>query len=355
MKTEDYNNYADYLPGITDDCPQEFFRLAQVFSENVFELITDEDKIIVPYMMDDAIESFLSFEHPVMTGIYDKTKRDLITGNLEIKKDCYILVVRQHSDNDDNFFTIRFTGIHMTNHLYRYHNIGHFWINRYEYLRQLDYRLWIIRDKYQFFGKAACSDEEISLINLYEFAPLRYYTCIDWEKEAGNECSPAGTDAFIRIAEEVNDKSMLWVLHLYKKKPNKIFEKILTYMLRTYRHEKIAGKLHDMIEHASSAYSERSFGYDIDSFINKCREKIKNLFPEGNKICETLEEQPFTIYDGDFIYYFHFMFWKRSGYVKECKIKTIKLCGNDIHTLSEQFNRQFALIEENIKRNGGHI
>ena len=46
MKIEDYNSYADYLPGITKDCSQEFFRLAQIFSQNVFELITDEDKIM---------------------------------------------------------------------------------------------------------------------------------------------------------------------------------------------------------------------------------------------------------------------------------------------------------------------
>lgn len=355
MKIEDYNDYAEYLPGITDECPQEFFRLAQIFSENVFELISDKDRKAIPYMMDDAIESFLVFENPVMTGIYDKAKRELITGNLEIKKDDYILVVKQHSDNDDNFFTIRFTGLHMTNHFYSYHNIGHFWISRYEYLRQLDYRLWVIRDKYQFFGKAACNDEEISLIDFYEFAPLRYYTCIDWEKEAGNECTSAGVNAFIHIAEEVNDKSFLRILRLYKKKPNIILEKILTYMFRTYRHEKIVSKLQDMINHASSSYPERSFGHEIDSFIAKCREKIKNLLPADNKICETLEEQPFTIYDGDFEYYFHFMFWKRSCLTKNCIIKTIKLSGNDVQTLFGQFNRQFTEIEKIIWENGGHI
>ena len=110
-----------------------------------------------------------------------------------------------------------------------------------------------------------------------------------------------------------------------------------------------------MINHASSSYPERSFGHEIDSFINKCRKKIRNLLPAVNKICETLEEQPFTIYDGNFVYFFHFIFWKRSGLTKNCIIKTIKLSGNDIQTLSEQFKRQFTEIEKIIRENGGHI
>ena len=355
MEVEDYNSYAEYLPGITDDCPEEFFRLAQIFSENVFELISDGKRVFVPYMMDDAIESLLIFEFPVVTGSYDKNKRELITGRLEIQDKTYILIVSQHSASVDNFLTIRFTGLYMENNFYSYHNIGHFWIDGYEYLRQLDYRLWVIRDKYQFFGKDACTDEEINLIALYEFAPLRYYTCIDWEKDAGNECSMAGIDAFIRVAKEIGDKSFLKMLYRYKKRQSSLNEKILAYMLRSFRHTEIVDKLQKMIDDASSKYPERSFGNDNDLFIKECRDKIKLLVSSDKKICETLEEQPFTLYDGEFNYKFHFMFWKRHGLVRDCVIKSIELCSDDVHTLSEQFSMQFSEIERYFVRNGGHI
>lgn len=345
MKVEDYNNYREFLPGIRDDSPEEFYRLAQIFSENVFELIQNDNGVSVPYMMDDAIESFIIFENPVVTGNYDKNKRELITGSIEVQPDKCILVVRQQmSGEEDSFFTIRFTGLHMENHLYRYHTIGHFWISGYEYLRQLDYRLWVIRDKYQFFGREACSDEEISLLNLYEFAPLRYYTCIDWEKDAGNECSINGIEAFISIAKKAGDKSFLNILQHYLKKQSKIYEKTLIFMLRSYKHSCIVKELQKLIDDASSIYDERSFGEKYDAFIKNCRKEINDIFPKENKVCECLEEQPFTIYDGEFSYNFHFIFWKRHFLSRNCKIYTIELHGNDIKQLKNQFQKQINEI-----------
>lgn len=45
---------------------------------------------------------------------------------------------------------------------YDYGKIGHFWVEGYEYLRQLEYRIAILRDKVDYLGeqKNCCTKEE---------------------------------------------------------------------------------------------------------------------------------------------------------------------------------------------------
>lgn len=39
MQTEEVKQYEKFLPGLTEDCPDEFVYLAQILKENVFELM----------------------------------------------------------------------------------------------------------------------------------------------------------------------------------------------------------------------------------------------------------------------------------------------------------------------------
>ena len=55
----------------------------------------------------------------------------------------YVLVVRQ----GDNAVTLLFEKLDLEVHLYNYGEIAHFWVPGYEYLRQLEYRIAILRDK----------------------------------------------------------------------------------------------------------------------------------------------------------------------------------------------------------------
>lgn len=59
-------------------------------------------------------------------------------------------------------------------YLYEYAYTGHFWVKGYEYLRQLEYRLAILRDKYDYLGEEYCTEEEKRLAALVEFSPLNY-------------------------------------------------------------------------------------------------------------------------------------------------------------------------------------
>lgn len=58
--------------------------------------------------------------------------------------------------------------------LYDYGRTAHFWIEGYEYLRQLEYKISILRDKLDYLGEKYCNDLEKELANLTDFPPLNY-------------------------------------------------------------------------------------------------------------------------------------------------------------------------------------
>ena len=42
------------LPGLSEDMPESFFRLAEIFEQQVFELSRKGDDFFIPYLMNDA-------------------------------------------------------------------------------------------------------------------------------------------------------------------------------------------------------------------------------------------------------------------------------------------------------------
>ena len=151
-------------------------KLAQLLEQDQFELLIPEkmrtesgrisDKasasmdIPLVYLMNDAVESFLVFRNVRMTGEYHSDYQ----GELQAS------MTRQ----DETVLTLFFEALDLEVHLYEYAYTGHFWVKDYEYLRQLEYRLAILRDKYDYLGEAYCTEEEIKLAALVEFPPLNY-------------------------------------------------------------------------------------------------------------------------------------------------------------------------------------
>lgn len=335
MQTDDLKQYKKFLPGLTKDCTEEFVYLAQIFKENVFELMEkrDDTQYYVVYIMNDAIESFLVFENAVMIGEYEKENDEVIQGTLDKINDNYILVVRQ---GDHNSFTIRFSGLRLENNLYQYHNIGHFWVKEYEYLRQINYRLGIMQDKYQFLGEKVCNQEELDLLPLYEFAPLRNYICVSWEKEEPFQSTERGIEAFLQLAKEDNDVPMVKWLIRYQKKQSKWSEWILTRMLKTVSHRRVIELLVNKIDQASLKYNERSFGELEDQLIANCRKKLKvTLLQHKNITC--LEEQPFSVGD-EFTYTFHLLSFNEKRMFRKIQIHSIVLKGCNLDTLESEFD-----------------
>ena len=335
MKTKNYNQYKKYLSGLQENYPDEFIYLAQIFKENVFELLldTEETSCRVVYMMNDAIESFLVFENAVMVGEYEKENEEIIHGRLDMINDNYILSVRQ---GEHNSFTIRFSRLRLENNLYQYHTIGHFWVKKDEYLRQITYRLGIIHDKYQFLGEKVCNQEELDLLPLYEFAPLRNYICVSWEKEETFRSTDEGIQAFLLLAKEANDYSMEKHLIRYQKRQSKWNERILTLMLKTVSHRRVIDLLIDKINQASLKYKERSFGKIEDQLIASCRKKLReSLLPYNNM--SFLEEQPFSVGE-EFTYTFHLLNFKENWIFRKVQVHSIVLKGSNLERLENEFD-----------------
>ena len=176
MDFDDKKFYMNYLDGLTDDMPDEFFRLAQVFELNLFEpvRIDGSSDIYAAYIMNDAVESFFVFEQPVITGTYKDIESEQIEG-VEKLDDGYMLIVNQ---GGENVFTIKFVKLSITSTYFNYGCMGHFWVKGYEYLRQLEYQLAVIRDKYRFLGSSSCNEKELVFMRLADFPPVKKYRSV---------------------------------------------------------------------------------------------------------------------------------------------------------------------------------
>ena len=106
----------------------------------------------VPYMMNDAIECYLSFHGLRISGKYDKDYEGEMWAQLEEREGRYGLIVHQ---GEESVFTMWFDEIMEHTNCYRYHEIGHFWREGAEQWRQLVYMIGTIREKYRFLGEVS--------------------------------------------------------------------------------------------------------------------------------------------------------------------------------------------------------
>ena len=120
--------------------------------------------------MNDAVESFLVFHNSTITGQYKSEYEGGLLAVLDKKEEEYVLVVHQ----GDSVITLFFEDLLQQNNLYNYGDIGHFWVKGYEYLRLLEYRLAILRDKCDYLDIDCSTPEERKLAALVEFPPLNY-------------------------------------------------------------------------------------------------------------------------------------------------------------------------------------
>ena len=155
---------------ITIPFQEEYEKLKLLISQGVFELVlpeTDEGDIRLVYLMNDAVESFLIFRQAKLTGTYEPDFEGELKADLEKRGNQYILIVHQ----GNSVFTVFFRDLDLETHLFNYGKTGHFWVKEYEYLRQLEYRIAILRDKREYLGKEFCTEEEEKLSYLAEFPP----------------------------------------------------------------------------------------------------------------------------------------------------------------------------------------
>lgn len=302
------------LSGLDQTYPETFDRLEQVLEENVFEIAKIENgNYYVAYMMNDALESYLVFQNTVIIGKYDKeqTQKTHATISKQERKPGYVLAVRQA---DGNTFTMWFDELVMENHAYQYHNIGHYWVEGDEFLRQLVYRLGIIQDKYLYFNERFCNQAEEALLPVNGFGPLLAYVYVPWNAEEEYPSTNQGIKAFLTIAEAAKDDLLCKYIRKYQKKQTTRMQKKITHMLKEYRHIGVLKELQSRIEQASIPYDVRSFGEKKDAFLAWCREYLQTHCQDeiSEKKIRILEEQPFTMWEGPFRFRFHFVRYERE-------------------------------------------
>lgn len=247
------------------DCSgMEFEKLADLLEQGQFELLNlpvgDERKkpsdIRLVYMMNDTAESFLVFHEAVLTGNYlpdyegelsaslDKEETDNTDAEGE-EKGRYILAVHQ----GDTVCTLFFKDISLECELYDYGEIGHFWVKGYEYLRQLEYKIAILGDKWEYLGEDCCSEEEKKLASLREFPPLSYlfYPAASLayvrEKEEPWKCSPLAAKLVEEAAKQEKDTWFAKMVSLYKRYPVRVLARYIAWMFHREAHKRVTDHL----------------------------------------------------------------------------------------------------------------
>ena len=292
--------------------------LEELLEQDQFELLLPEYKLV--YMMNDAVESFLVFENARFTGEYLPDYEGTIKAVLEKKEKEYILVVNQ---GEDSVFTIFFESLKLEIQCYDYGKIGHFWVEGYEYLRQLEYRIAILRDKVDYLGeqKNCCTKEERKLALLAEFPPLNYCSYPSVKPEyivPKSEPWQVNLDA-IRLMKElaiqVKDKMLIQMLALYEQYPVKTIAKIIAKMLHRKRHLAVIRLLDKKLQKEAGNYPKRSFGKKSNAEhkkqIEQAYERQKALKAKGIE-SEVLWQEPFVYAQDSVEFEVYVMVWKKG-------------------------------------------
>lgn len=318
-----------------EELPDAFQKLAELLGEDQFELVAVNEKgsqdiyvrngeIRLVYLMNDAVESFLVFGNARMTGVYKPDYEGEILADLSRQGREYILVVHQ----DDSVVTLFFETLTLEKHLYDYSQIGHFWVEGYEYLRQLEYRLAILRDKYDYIGGDSCNALEEKLSALVEFPPLNYccYPAVPEKYIVPRENpwvpSQKAISVMKEIAEQADDDSFIRWLEIYRRFPFKWMARKLAGMLHCTKHIKVTECLSRKLKEASAGYGDRSFGKEADkqleALMKKAKERQAELKARGIE-SEVLREEPFTTARDSLGFKVYLMIWTKGR--RDCTVK----------------------------------
>ena len=292
-------------------------KLAQLLEQDQFELIFTEQDIRLVYLMNDAVESSLVFQNARMTGEYKDDYEGELDATLEKQGQKYVLIVHQ----GDTVVTLFFENLIQENHFYEYGTIAHFWVKKYEYLRQLEYRLAILRDKYDYLGEKSCNEKEKQLAQLVDFPPLNYccYPAVPAKyivpRENPWEPSEDALMVMEELAERAGDRFLKVVLKLYRKYPIPFLAKRIGNMLHRNRHSKVVDLIDREIQEASKKYPCRYFGRDIELKVHQTMNAVKerqNQLKEKGQQSVILREEPFTTAQDSIAYKIYLMIWKQG-------------------------------------------
>lgn len=306
-----------------------FVMLEELLEQDQFELLPakegDTERRLV-YLMNDAVESFLVFHGAALTGHYLEDYEGALTWSMSRDAARYVLVVRQ----GDNAVTLLFENLDLEVHLYNYGEIAHFWVPGYEYLRQLEYRIAILRDKCEYLGPEYCTEEERRLAHLAYFPPLNY--C----------CYPAVPEKYIvpipdpwnpseealnvmeDLARECGNKKLGRRLAFYRRHPWPVLAKRIAAMLHRTECEDVIDLLSRRLREAVQDYPRRSFGEEADrnmAEMERQAERRKQELENRGIRADILREEPFTIAGDNLEFHVYLMIWETKGRDRRVRIE----------------------------------
>ena len=307
-----------------------FEMLKRLLSQNEFELLlpdqtgakeknTDKTDIRLVYQMNDTIESFLVFKEARMTGTYKEDYEGAIEASFYRDGDDYALVVRQ--EEEDCVVTILFKTLELETNLYNYGDIAHFWRKGYENLRQLEFRIAVLWDKYEYLGEAVCNEEERKLVQLAYFPPLNY-TCypavpakyIVLMEDPWNPTEEA-MDVMEELVKEAGDKSLLWWLQRYRRYHGKRMSRWIARLLHREKHAAVVDLLNKKLAKEAENYPRRDFGEKFNqkyqNILKKAEKRKAELESNGQKVT-LVREEPFAVARDSVDFKVYLMIWKEK-------------------------------------------
>ena len=322
---EQYNDSSGWLDGLTEDMPDAFHKLAQVFELNVFEPVNIEGEkdIHAPYLMNDAVESYFAFEKSVITGEYKELEGEQLA-SIERLDGGYMLIVNQ---GGENAFTIRFTRLRLKTFYFNYGCMGHFWVKGYEYLRQLEYQFADIRDKYRYLGDGACTKQELIFAKLADFPPVKKYRSVPEPYYVPYpDCVYSEAVAYlIEIADSTGDSVMSGMLKTYQKKPTSLKSNMISAMFHMKSHGRVINRIISDMRNAASCYGSRVFGREEEAVRNRVHrmaESAMNAFVNEGFECLLYREEPFMYSKDSMTYKEHVLVFKNGIINRKCDIYT---------------------------------
>ena len=207
-------------------------------------------------------------------------------------------------------------------HLYDYGEIGHFWVKGAEYLRQIEYKIAIVRDKLDYLGAKYCNQTERKLAVLADFPPLNYccYPAVSeqYVVPRGNPWVPSAEahQVMQELAATVEDKKLLRCLKFYQKHPWKRSAKKIAGMLQEKRHAEVTDLLMEELKMAAANYPRRKFTDEEENQNRKTEkrasERKRELEEQGFRI-NIFREEPFIASRDSLQYKISLMIWEKKG------------------------------------------
>lgn len=276
-------------------------RLQSLLAQDQFELLLSESQDIrLVYLMNDTVESFLVFRNAVFTGMYKEDYEGPLEASCSRDGDRYVLSVRQ----GDSVITLFFNDLELEVHLYDYGDVAHFWVPRFENLRQLEFRIAVLWDKYTYLGEEYCTDDEKRLVDLANVPAMNFcsYCSIPDAYMVPHEIDPAsfhrGLDVMEEIATQVGDRTLTGMIRFYRKHPSSVTTRWVARALHRSSHFEFVRMLTEQIRAAAGVYPHRSFGSKADEMfaarLSEAAAKKEELEQTGAYV-EVLREEPFTV------------------------------------------------------------